>query len=58
MLLCYLLQKIKVYCVKIICWAQKAVIFVKEGKEKKGKGKEEDLCEGGKGGGYSRISPG
>ena len=43
---------------KIRCWARKAVIFVKEGKENKGKGKEEDLCEGGKGGGYSRISPG
>ena len=43
---------------KIRCWARKAVIFVKEEKEKKGKGKEEDLCEGGKGGGYSRISPG
>ena len=24
-----------------------AVIFLKEGKEKSGKGKEEDLCEGG-----------
>ena len=33
---------------KIRCWARKAVIFVKEEKEKKGKGKE-DLCEGGKG---------
>ena len=31
---------------KIRCWARKAVIFVKEGKEKKRKGKEEDLCEG------------
>ena len=32
---------------KIRCWTRKAVIFLKEGKEKSGKGKEEDLCEGG-----------
>ena len=49
---------ISVRLCKIRCWAWKTVIVLKEGEEKSGKGKEEDYCEGGKGGGYSRISRG
>ena len=41
---CYFIEDNKGLLCKIRCWARKAVIFVKE--EKEGKGKEEDLCEG------------